>query len=95
LICQIAKYVAERVALANALAAEGRALAVGERSREAFVTSEQSVAQIDLELATARQAVMRATVACDRAMGGSTGQNDRLAERLSSPNPGPAIRTAQ
>ncbi len=92
---RLTRLVAERVALANALAAEGRALAVGESSREAFVTSEQSVAQIDLELATARQAVMRATVACERAMGGSTGQNDRLAEGLSSPNPGPAIRTAQ
>jgi hypothetical protein len=49
-------------------------------SREAFVTSEQSVAQIDLDLAMARQAVMRATVACGRAIGGSTGRNN-VAER--------------
>jgi outer membrane protein TolC len=91
---RLTRLVAERVALANALAADGRALEVGEISHEAFVTSEQSVVQIDLDLATAREDVMRATVACERAMGGSTGQND-VADRLPSAKPGPASRVAQ
>lgn len=64
--------VERRAAVAAVAASADRAFRTGDISRDDSVTAERAVAQVDLDLAAARENEARAVVACDRALGAPT-----------------------
>jgi outer membrane protein TolC len=70
---RLERLTAERGSLAAAATAAARAFQAGEISRDDALTTSRAVARLDFDIAGARRDIVRATVACERAIGANTG----------------------